>query len=146
MTQANRRALYSQEMLRLSTELADHPFNESAKLKGEARSRACGSILRLSADEGAERSLIDIGLRASTCAVGQASAALFLHSAKGRTVSDYEQALSQIEAWLSGSDAKPEWPGLDAIEAARAYPARHGAIVLPWKAAIDALSPRNQGS
>jgi hypothetical protein len=34
----------------------------------------------------------------------------------------------------------PDWPGVEAIAAARDYPARHGAIMLPWTAARDALS------
>jgi len=34
----------------------------------------------------------------------------------------------------------PDWPGLDAIEAARAFPGRHGAMLLPWQAALAALS------
>jgi hypothetical protein len=50
------------------------------------------------------------------------------------------RALAGIEAWLSTADAPlPDWPGLSAIAAARSYPARHGAILLPWKAAMAAL-------
>jgi hypothetical protein len=34
----------------------------------------------------------------------------------------------------------PDWPGLAAIAPAREFPGRHGAIMLPWTAARDALS------
>jgi hypothetical protein len=34
----------------------------------------------------------------------------------------------------------PDWPDIQQIEPARDYPGRHGAIALPWKAALDALS------
>ncbi|WP_260921839.1 hypothetical protein [Novosphingobium sp. 9] len=39
-----------------------------------------------------------------------------------------------------GEGALPEWPGLDAIAAARDYPARHGAVMLVWDAALDILA------
>ena len=44
-------------------------------------------------------------------------------------------------AWLAGGGTMPDWPGLDRLSAAREFPARHGAIMLPWNAALDALSP-----
>jgi len=46
-----------------------------------------------------------------------------------------------MAAWLGGAGQMPDWPGLAAIAAARDYPARHGAILLPWRAALDALPP-----
>jgi NifU-like protein involved in Fe-S cluster formation len=33
----------------------------------------------------------------------------------------------------------PDWPGIDLIAVARDYPARHGAIMLAWEAALSAL-------
>jgi hypothetical protein len=48
--------------------------------------------------------------------------------------------LAALTAWLAGSAGLPEWPGIEAIVPARDYPARHGAIMLPWTAACDALS------
>jgi hypothetical protein len=34
----------------------------------------------------------------------------------------------------------PDWPDFSLLEAARDYPGRHGALQLPWRAALDALS------
>ena len=48
--------------------------------------------------------------------------------------------IAGLEAWLAGEAHPPDWPGLAPIEPARAYPARHGAMLLPWKAALAALS------
>jgi len=50
-----------------------------------------------------------------------------------------------LTAWLAGTGDRPEWPGLEAIEPARAFPARHGAIMLAWTAARDALSSATVG-
>ena len=34
----------------------------------------------------------------------------------------------------------PDWPDLEMLAPALPYPGRHGAILLPWRAAADALS------
>ena len=81
-----------------------------------------------------------LGMAVRACAVGQASAAIFAREAEGRGTDDIAQSLAQLEAWLIHEGEVPDWPGLAPIEPARAYPARHGAMLLPWKAALAALS------
>lgn len=81
-----------------------------------------------------------IGLRARACAVGQASAAIFAAAAIGKTFEEIEALGKAMEAWLADNGPLPDWPGLGAIEAARAFPGRHGAMMLPWLAALAALS------
>ena len=76
----------------------------------------------------------------TACAIGQAAAALFLRSAAGRNLAEIAQAQSEIEAWLAGGDMQPTWPDIGELGAARGYAARHTAILLPWKAALAALS------
>ena len=44
-----------------------------------------------------------------------------------------------IRAWLADGAPRPAWPGLELLEPARAYPARHGAILLAWQAATELL-------
>lgn len=140
MSAAPARALYTRDMLELAVELAAAPFDGNAPLIGEARSRACGSVLRLSAQTDIGGGLHKIGLSATSCAVGQAAAALFMRGAEGLNAPALDRAIDQIERWLQGAAPEPSWPGLAAIAAARDFPARHGAILLPWKAAADALS------
>ncbi|MXO48473.1 iron-sulfur cluster assembly scaffold protein [Erythrobacter vulgaris] len=123
-------------MLALAVELADYPFDPSAPCLGEALSRTCGSSLRMSS----EIDLTDVGLKISACAVGQASAAIFVRHCAGRSEKDLAVSLAQIESWLAGNSPLPDWPDIQQIEPARDYPGRHGAIALPWKAALDALS------
>lgn len=81
-----------------------------------------------------------IGLSAHACAIGQAAAAIFASHASGRSKAEIANSLRDLEAWLSGAAALPAWPMLDQIAAARDFPGRHGAMLLPWKAALDALS------
>jgi NifU-like protein involved in Fe-S cluster formation len=132
--------LYTPELLALAVELAKWPRLGDAVLHGEARSPTCGSTLAmdLALDEGGRIERLGMAVRA--CAVGQASAAIFARSAERHGPEDIAQTLAQLEAWLAGEGALPAWPGLAPIEPARAYPARHGAMLLPWKAALAALS------
>lgn len=73
------------------------------------------------------------------CAVGQAAAAIFASAASGRTRDDIRLTERHLAAWLSGGLSVPDWPDIAMLEQARGLPGRHGAILLPWKAALDAL-------
>lgn len=136
--------LYSPDVLALATALADFPLSEDLPLHGAARSPACGSTLHLAlALDGAGR-IERIGLRAQACAIGQAAAAIMARAAPGRDRAALAATLAELERWLAGDGAMPDWPmpdwpGLAAIAAARDFPGRHGAMLLPWRAALDAL-------
>lgn len=132
--------LYTPELLALAVGLAAYPLSDELPLAGEARSRSCGSTLRMGVAMDDEGRVERIGMRVAACAVGQASAAIFAAAAPGRTIEDLATTLAGLEAWLGEDGPAPEWPGLDMLVPARAYPARHGAMLLPWKAALDALS------
>lgn len=133
-------ALYSPEVLALATGLAAIPLDDAMPYRGHARSAACGSALELGlALDPAER-IARVGVKAHACAIGQAAAAVFAQGAQGCRGADVASALAGLEAWLSGAASVPEWPNLQAIAAARDYPGRHGAMLLPWRAALDALS------
>lgn len=131
--------LYTPEVLGLATSLAAHPWDEMLPLRGEARSRSCGSTIALALATDAEGRIARLGLKSSACAIGQAAAAIFAAAAPGRDAAAIRDAERAIAAWLSGEADRPDWPGLDAIAAARDYPARHGAIMLAWQAARELL-------
>ncbi|MCT2558817.1 iron-sulfur cluster assembly scaffold protein [Tsuneonella sp. YG55] len=133
-------ALYTPDLLALAVSLGTLPFDPSMPLIGEARSRTCGSALLLSAALGDDRRIERLGLRVSACAVGQAAAALFANAATGCAEDEIAAARAQIAGWLAGLEPASAWPGLSVLEPARAHPARHGAILLPWDAALAALS------
>lgn len=130
--------LYTPEVLALATSLARFPLDAATALHGTARSPTCGSTIEMSLSLDNAGSIERLGLRAHACAIGQAAAAIFAESAPGRGREAIAAAEAQVQAWLGGGTL-PDWPGLAAIEAAQAFPARHGAILLPWKAALAAL-------
>jgi len=132
--------LYTPELLALAVALADYPADPALPLHGQARSKSCGSTLALDIGLGAAGRIETLGLQVRACAVGQAAAAIFARAAQGRGPQEIEAAHAALMEWLAGTGALPDWPGLAAIEPAREFPARHGAIMLPWTAARDALS------
>ncbi len=131
--------LYTPEVLGLATSLARYPWREDLPLHGEARSPTCGSVVKLSLDCDGSGRIGAVGLRAQACAIGQAAAAIFADAAVGRDRPAIAAAEAELLGWLGGTAAQPDWPGLTAIASARDYPARHGAILLAWKAALAAL-------
>lgn len=133
-------ALYTSEILALAVELADYPLTGRMARSGEAASRVCGSKVAIELSTDAHGAIERIGARVSACAIGQAAAAVFLRSARGRSPVDIADALETLEAWLIGREIAPDWPGIASLAPARAHPARHAAILLPWKAALAALS------
>ncbi|WP_394727640.1 iron-sulfur cluster assembly scaffold protein [Altererythrobacter sp. GH1-8] len=132
--------LYTPDVLSLATQLAQFPLEGDFPLRADARSRTCGSTLEIGLATRADGTVGRIGMRVSACAIGQAAAAIFAQEASYRTLADFERARDAIEAWLAGGQTMPAWPGLATLDAARQHSARHGAILLPWSAAIEALS------
>ena len=131
-------ALYTPEVLGLATGLAAFPLADDLPLHGRARSPACGSALELGLELDAAGRIARLGIKAHSCAIGQAAAAIFAAHAVGCTREELTATLTALEGWLAGG-AQPDWPGIAAIAAARDFPGRHGAMLLPWKAALDAL-------
>ncbi len=131
--------LYTPEVLALATTLGGLPSDEGMPFRGSARSKSCGSMVSLGLSLDAAGRIERIGLRAQACAIGQASAAIFAGGAQGQSRTAIEQGYGALTAWLAGEGPVPDWPGLAAIGAVKDYPARHGAVLLAWKAALEML-------
>jgi NifU-like protein involved in Fe-S cluster formation len=140
VTGARSPRLYSPAVLALATGLAAFPLDDRLPLRAEARSRTCGSEVVLGLDVTPSGKVARVGVQVRACAIGQASAALLAQAAPGRPAEDIAETLAALEAWLNGAGDLPEWPDLVLLAPARDHPARHGALLLPWKAASKALS------
>ena len=132
--------LYTPELLGLAAGLADFPPDTSLPLSGSARSRSCGSSIAIQLAVDDTGRIARLGIAAHACAIGQAATAIFARAASGRSAADIAAAERAITGWLAGEGVLPDWPGMAAIAPAAAYPARHGAILLAWRAALAALS------
>jgi NifU-like protein involved in Fe-S cluster formation len=136
----NAAKLYTPSVLALSVELAAYPLDTDFPATGYAKSRTCGSEVRVGLEVDDARAVRRIGMAVAACAVGQASAAIFAADVKGRGAEEIRDQMAAMERWIAGEGPAPALPRLELIEPARAYPARHEAILLPWRAALDALS------
>lgn len=134
--------LYTPDLLALATELARFPFDPDLSLQAEARSRTCGSVITVGLDLDSGAIIRRVGMRVKACAIGQASATLLARSVAGRSAADVAAAHAMISAWLAGESDLPDWPDLALLAPAQPHKGRHGALILPWKAACEALSTR----
>jgi len=132
--------LYTPQMLAAAVELAGWPALENAPYHGAARAPTCGSTLAMDLTLDNDGRIERVGLRVRACAVGQAAAAVFARHASGYDQQQLQAVHDRFAAWLEEEAPAPEWPDLELIAPARDYRARHGAMLLPWKAALAALS------
>ncbi|MBB3032883.1 iron-sulfur cluster assembly scaffold protein [Alteriqipengyuania lutimaris] len=136
--------LYTPDILALAVELADHPRLATPDVSAQVRSRTCGGTLTLDLALDDAGRIDALGLAVSACAIGQAAAAIFAREARGRGAEEILAAHGEIETWLAGDGPEPRWPGIAILAPATEYPARHGAIMLPWNAGVDALCKEHQ--
>ena len=131
--------LYTRDILRLATAIPHLVRFEELESATEIRSPTCGSRVRVvvTLEEGRVASLSQA---VEACAFGQASAALMGAEAVGKDAAGVRAAIAGITAWLNGEDAAvTSWPGLAVLDPARPRTARHGAILLPFRALLAAI-------
>ena len=132
--------LYSPRLLSLTTQLADYPLNRAFQYNARLQSRTCGSVIELGLDRSDDGEITDVGMQISACAVGQSSAALMAMSITGCEPYRVKETQSAISRWVTGEGQIPDWPGIEALEPALPFKARHSGLLLPWNAAVEALS------
>lgn len=131
--------LYNRDILALAVATAEHLPNPDARYHASVRAPLCGSRILLDLDADDTGRVIAIGMHVEACALGQAAATLLARHVAGRRLVDIRAARDAIAGWFGGTGDVPGWPGFDLLAPARDYPARQGAILLPFDAAIEAL-------
>ena len=131
--------LYTTEILRLASSLPEPQQLERVDSSAEERSPTCGSRIRVELQLDEERCVAALSQEVHACAFGQASAALVAAGARGRGYDEVASGLVQLSAWLGGEPADGLWRGFEALEPARSRPARHAAILLPFRALLSAM-------
>ena len=118
---------------------SEHLPNPDARYHSTARAPLCGSRILLDLDADEAGRVTGIGMHVEACALGQAAATLLARHVTGRSRDEIRGARDAIADWFGGTGEVPDWPGFDLLAPARDYPARQGAILLPFDAAILAL-------
>ena len=134
--------LYTTEILRLASSLAGPRALGDADGRAELRSPTCGSTIVTEVILDGDGRVAALSQEVRACAFGQASAALVELAAAGQSAAEVEHALGELTDWLGGRRDDPgAWPGLEALSPARSKAGRHGAILLPFRALLQAMKP-----
>jgi len=131
--------LYTPAILALAAGLADYPLTGEFAQRASARSRTCGSVIEIGLDCDASGAISRVGMQLAACAMGQASAAIMAAGIQGRSAPEITAAHDALQAWLAGEGTLPAWPQIDLLAPALPHKGRHGALLLPWTAALEAL-------
>ncbi len=123
--------VYTRDILRLAASVPNRVALHKLDA-AELRAPVCGSRLKMIVED-EEGRVIHITQAVEACAFGQAAAALVGTGAAGKERGSLRTIDEAVAAWLAGDGATP-WPGLEALEPARAKSGRHGAILLPFRA------------
>ncbi|HEX7822044.1 MAG TPA: iron-sulfur cluster assembly scaffold protein [Sphingobium sp.] len=134
-------ALYTIDILRLAASTPQWPPLADPDGMAERRSQTCGSRVRVDVARDAEGRVAAVGIVVSACALGQASAAIMAAAAPGRDAAGLRAVHAELAAYLRGEgESLPDWPNIERLAAARAYPARHASILLAFDAAAAAMA------
>ena len=132
--------LYTTEILRLAASLQEPRPLDREDGRAELRSPTCGSRISLAVQLDGDRRVERLALQVHACAFGQASAALLEQHAIGREHKEVADALLTLSRWLAQEqDELGDWPDLATLAPARSRKARHGAILLPFRALLAAI-------
>ncbi|HHG5368185.1 TPA: iron-sulfur cluster assembly scaffold protein [Pseudomonas aeruginosa] len=103
-------------------------------------SRTCGSTVTLDICYEGE-TIVALGYRTRACTLGMAATAVVAQIAPGHTQDEIAGIRQQLARFLAGEEVlfPPAWTVLTMFSAARRFPARHDAILLPF----DILLPRD---
>ncbi len=131
--------LYNRDILRLAASLVPDDRLQGADGVAEARAPLCGSRIIAEVALTSEYKISALALRASACALGQASAAILRANAVGADVETILHIRSQIAEMLNANGPVPQiWPELALLAPAKDYASRHAAILLPYDALLAA--------
>jgi NifU-like protein involved in Fe-S cluster formation len=131
--------LYSLDILRLATSLPHNETLESPQGRATCRAPVCGSEVTVDVMLDDTAHITGLAIRAKACALGQASAAVLRTQAVGQDVAQIIQVRDALKLSLQRGSGHLPWAELEPFRYASDFPARHGAIMLPFDTLIAAL-------
>lgn len=131
--------LYSLEILRLATSLPHNDTLDAPQGSASCRAPVCGSEMTADVTLDDTNHITGLAIRAKACALGQASAAVLRTNALGLDVAQIRTVSDGLKSALQNGSGNLPWPELEPFRYASDFPARHGAILLPFDTLIAAL-------
>ncbi|RMF75263.1 MAG: iron-sulfur cluster assembly scaffold protein [Alphaproteobacteria bacterium] len=136
--------LYSPQILSLAAAVPFLGPLDDADVVATATSRICGSRLRLWVRFGDGPRIAALGVELKACALGQAAAAIVLPRLVGLDAAPIRTGREAFLRFLTeeGPPPPPPFEELAVLAPVRDWPARHGAVMLPFEAALKAFAER----
>jgi len=133
--------MYPTELLQLAAGLPDLPRLADPAATVRKVSRLCGSTLELDVRIEAGR-LSALGYDVEACALGQAALSVLAQDGIDATAEENNEARAELHAMLKTGGPAPRgrFARLSVLEGAKAYPARHGSVMLAFDAAAQAFA------
>ena len=131
--------LYSLEVLRLAISLPHNDTLETPRASATCRAPLCGSEMTVDVAMDEANRITGLAIRAKACALGQASAAVLRTKAIGQDAAQIRTVSNSLKSALQNGSGELAWPELEPFRYASDFPARHGAVLLPFETLIAAL-------
>ena len=132
--------IYTQEILELSSQVPTNSRLDNPDVTITKGTPICGAIMTV--DLNLKDGMIDdIGLEIRSCALGKASASVFVKNAKGLNLDDVEKVKKDLVSFFKTGDFKMQstFDKYKYFEPARLVPYRHDSIMLVIDATIEGL-------
>lgn len=135
-------ALYQDEILALAREGRALPRLEGATVTARVDNPVCGD--RVTVDLALEDGTVTaVGSKVQGCALCQAAVAVIADRAVGQPARDLPSVAEAMEGYLAGKSEDLPWESLSAFAPVRAAKSRWECVMLPFRAAIKALTTRD---
>jgi NifU-like protein involved in Fe-S cluster formation len=121
---------------------AAHGHGQLPAASGEAKldNPLCGDRVRMQVELTAGR-IVAVAHETKGCLLCRAAAAVVGLRAAGQDADGFSAVAHGLESMLQeGAPVPAGWPELSMFEPARAYPSRHGCVLLPFRALRAALA------
>lgn len=133
--------LYSDRILRAAAAIPPARRLETADASAVKQSRVCGSLVAvdLVVKDGL---VVDFGMEAKACALGQASASIVARNILGASPGELFRLRDEMRAMLKAGGEPPagaRWRELAALAPIRDYPQRHASTMLVFEAVAQCL-------
>lgn len=137
-------AIYNKDVLRLAANITCIGNLDNSDAIASLRSPLCGSSIKISISLRNNR-ITAYAQEIKACALGQASASVMAHAIIGKSKDDIQTARDDVQEMLVKGTIIPkgDWSALVALAPAKEAKSRHGAILLPFDAALKALANKD---
>lgn len=139
--------LYSEPILDAAAGIPPARRLEAPDASAKKVSRVCGSEVEVDLKvEGGV--VVDFGMSARACALGQASSSLVAQNIVGARAEELLKLREQMRVMLKDDGPPPQgerWRALNALQPIRDYPQRHASTLLIFNAVADCLEQLGYG-